>query len=285
MIDIMLTHYKNLLDKAQQPAYKIHYLQAYGLFIRYGDFDTVKLMASWLGVNNAKHFGVVYAGCGMCMGQFRSSVQLAIHYKNYDSIEWLLDQGADPNASDEDHHRGIESSLQCAAMHGNSFIVKMLLEKGANVNSGPVEYSGGTALQFAAVNGGFDILDLLLKAVADINAPPAACEGRSAIEATAESGRLDMVNYLLQAGADIKGKSNKNYKRTVYRAWKHNHFALAHMIQRWKTERYGPEDCEPIGTILQMDLATLLFPGEHTDRPELRYRRYGRCRTCYEGQE
>jgi len=238
-----------------------------------------------LGVNNAKHFGVVYAGCGMCMGQFRSSVQLAIHYKNYDSIEWLLDQGADPNASDEDHHRGIESSLQCAAMHGNSFIVKMLLEKGANVNSGPVEYSGGTALQFAAVNGGFDILDLLLKAVADINAPPAACEGRSAIEATAESGRLDMVNYLLQAGADIKGKSNKNYKRTVYRAWKHNHFALAHMIQRWKTERYGPEDCEPIGTILQMDLATLLFPGEHTDRPELRYRRYGRCRTCYEGQE
>lgn len=71
--------------------------------------------------------------------------------------------------------------------------------------------------------GSFKLLNILLQAGADINAPLSSWEGRTAIEGAAENGRLDTVSCLLEAGADIQGKLNTNYRRTVYRAWKHGH--------------------------------------------------------------
>jgi hypothetical protein len=56
---------------------------------------------------------------------------------------------------------------------------------------------------------------------------------------------------LLEAGADIKGRTNRNYRRTIYRAWKEGHRALAQMVQNWKRHTYGDEDCEDIEVIVQ----------------------------------
>jgi ankyrin repeat protein len=146
---------------------------------------------------------------------------------------------------------GYHSPLQCAAAQGQTALVTSLLKKGARVNDVPTDAEGGTALQFAAIRGDFKMLKVLLDAGADINAPPSKWDGRTAIEGAAEWGRLDMVSLLMEAGADIQGRENANYRQTVYRAWVHGHHVLAGMVQQWKSERYGAEDCEPIESIIR----------------------------------
>jgi hypothetical protein len=94
-------------------------------------------------------------------------------------------------------------------------------------------------------------LKILLKAGANVNGLPGKHEGRTAIEGAAEHGRLDMVRYLLEAGADIKGRTNMNNRRTVYRAWKEGHRTVVRMIQDWKREKYGHEDCENVEFIME----------------------------------
>jgi ankyrin repeat protein len=120
--------------------------------------------------------------------------------------------------------------------------VRELLDLSANVNAKADDLRGATALQLAAMKGNFEIVDMLIEAGADVNAPPATYDGRTAIEGAAEWGRLDMVHYLLEAGADIQDQ--KNYRRTVHRAWRNGHRTIARMVYRWKKEKHGEEDCE-----------------------------------------
>lgn len=157
-----------------------------------------------------------------------------------------------------------------------------MIEKGAKVNDEPILLQGATALQFAAKSGDFRLVEILLQAGADVNAMPCLWDGRSAIEGAAEWGRLDIVSLLLAAEADMKGRGNINYRLTVYRAWAHGHRVLARMIQRWKQEKYGPADVEPIDLIIDsMDVETLEHPGRSAlDRPVCYYTCYNCRRTC-----
>ncbi|KAH6097357.1 hypothetical protein HBI56_052490 [Parastagonospora nodorum] len=141
-----------------------------------------------------------------------------------------------------------KTPLQYLALHNQSEHVRTFLDLGAEVNAeaGPVQ--GATAFQFAAMNGNFKIADMLIKAGADINAPPAAIGGRSAIEGAAEWGRLDMVHYLLEIGADINDQ--RNYRRTVYRAWKQGHHTIARMVYNYRLEKLGTERCETPESIM-----------------------------------
>ena len=167
----------------------------------------------------------------------------------------------------------------------------------------PITYNGATALQFAAISSRFDIVELLIEAGANISALPGtfkltsplievrveiytllgAYEGRSAIEGAAEWGRLDIVSYLLEAGADIRGKFNRNYRRTVYRAWRHRNYALAHMIQRWKSEKYGSDDCDSINAILETMRREELICGQGHKWEHIRHNNIRFCADCNAG--
>jgi ankyrin repeat protein len=153
--------------------------------------------------------------------------------------------------------------------------VRKVLDLSADVNAKADDIQGATALQYAAMNGNFEIVDMLIEAGADVNAPPAACNGRTAIEGAAEWGRLDMVHYLLEAGADIQDQ--KNYRRTVHRAWSEGHRTIARMVYRWKKEKHGEKDCEAPETVvknmtrleLDGDLPVLCDLGEHSDESDV----------------
>ncbi|KAF2264072.1 ankyrin [Lojkania enalia] len=162
----------------------------------------------------------------------------------------LLEHGADPDPSKTGFFE-LDTPLQLAAMYDSAPLIKLLLGYEANVNAKANLCRSATALQFAAINGNFEILNMLLEAGADINAPPGGYKGRSAIEGASEWGRIDMVQYLLEAGSDVKGRTNQNYRRSIYRAWENGHRTLVRMIQNWKTERYGARDCEEIHIILE----------------------------------
>ena len=259
IIGLLLNHYKKFSDKAQQPTFRKRFMQAYGIAIRYGDLHATEIFANIMGVDFVlnKELGMYILVEG---GPYRSSVQLAAYFGHYHIVQWLLDHNANPDIPDEGIHVNPILSLYYppllyAVRSGELLVIKTLLEKGANVNRQPPKYDGVTALQVAAILGRFDTVDMLIEAGADINAPPGAFEGRSAIEGAAEWGRLDMARYLLDAGAGagMLGKLNQNYRRAVYRAWKHDHHELAYMIHRWKKENDNEysNTCDSIEAILR----------------------------------
>ncbi|KAF2741503.1 hypothetical protein EJ04DRAFT_507289 [Polyplosphaeria fusca] len=67
-------------------------------------------------------------------------------------------------------------------------------------------------------------------------------------------------------GADVRGKENKVYRRSVYRAWDEGHAVVAEMIQDFKKARYGLADCVSTEVILDSmnQLALEIEPYEET---------------------
>jgi len=193
------------------------------------------------------------------------------HSCNPEIVDILLNHGADPGAQaggSMDPPRSspqVHTPLQSAARLNSTEIVRKLLQRRVNVNAEPNVERGATALQFASINSNFEILNILIKAGANINAPPATFDGRSAIEGASEWGRLNMVKYLLEAGANVQGRKNKNYRRSIYRAWKNGHMALARTIQDWKAAKFGHEDCEDIEAICESVTEDELDLGDSPD--------------------
>jgi ankyrin repeat protein len=175
--------------------------------------------------------------------------QHAIAQTVTDMAVYLLDLGANP-----DPQRGSRllhnAPIQQAAEH-SSELLERLIRANVDIDTKLKIWRGATALQRAAAAGNFQSVKMLLKAGANVNGLAGKFDGRTAIEGAAEHGRLDMVLYLLEAGADIKGRTNRNYRRTVYRAWKEGHRTVVRMIQDWKREKYGHEDCEDVEVILE----------------------------------
>ncbi|KAJ5647598.1 hypothetical protein N7490_003970 [Penicillium lividum] len=88
------------------------------------------------------------------------------------------------------------NAMQAAAIASNIEILKLLLERKANVNARPAGVNGRTALQAAAGAGHTTIVELLLGNKADVNAKPAANNGRTALQAAADAGHIKIVELL-----------------------------------------------------------------------------------------
>lgn len=104
-------------------------------------------------------------------------------------IKKLLDAGADVNISTGGGNR----ALQEAALHGNVEIVKLLLSKGAEVNSANTWKE--TALMSGSLsNGSAEVIQLLLEAGADPLAKDV--DGVSALDLAEKSGNTAVLNVL-----------------------------------------------------------------------------------------
>jgi uncharacterized protein len=106
----------------------------------------------------------------------------------------LIDAGAD---KDDETKNG--SPLVCAASHGDTAVVRVLLDAGADLELSDPDAPSDTALRLAAAFGHPEIVDMLIAAGARIN---------SIIEA-AVNERLAIIDQLLAAGtlidADVGG--------------------------------------------------------------------------------
>ena len=85
-----------------------------------------------------------------------------------------------------------KTPLMVASKNGHTKIVKLLLEKGADVNAKM------TALMLAAANGHTEIIKLLLEKGADVNAKNKY--GSTALMFAAANGRTEIVQILLEKG-------------------------------------------------------------------------------------
>jgi len=93
-------------------------------------------------------------------------LSLACQNGNTSIVELLLERGADPNTI----LRGGETVLMTAARTGRTGPVNALLKRGADVNA--KERRGQTALMWAAADGHTAVVELLIKADADMRLGP-----------------------------------------------------------------------------------------------------------------
>jgi ankyrin repeat protein len=116
-----------------------------------------------------------------------------------DHVQRLLDNGENVNMQGGDYYG---SALQAASYNGLEEMVKLLLEKGADVNAQGGYY--GNALQAASVDGSKAVVRLLLDEGADVTAQGGVYG--NALQAASEQGNLAIVRLILDKGANVNVK-------------------------------------------------------------------------------
>lgn len=108
--------------------------------------------------------------------------------------------------------------LQAAADRGNEDLVRLFLERGANVNSPARGSLGATALQAICGWGPatekehrrkITICEVLLSHGAEVNAAPEKLHGRTALQAAAARGDIELTAILLRHGAHVNAPPSK----------------------------------------------------------------------------
>lgn len=165
------------------------------------------------------------------MWEPRTPIQLAAGYGQLKTVKMLVERGADINEAPG--YRFGRTALQAATSMEtpNIELVEYILEKGADFNAKPAVHGGIMALQGAAISGDIMLAKLLLDKGAEVNASSAVVDGRYAIEGAAEHGRLDMVQLLLNAGATGNVIHGTGFKRAVELANENDHTAIADLLK------------------------------------------------------
>jgi len=125
-----------------------------------------------------------------------SPLMKAVQDEDVAAVQRLLAEGADVNDGGES--QGNWTPLQGAVIRGNAQIVKILLDRGANLNVR--DKYGHTPLHDAAFGGHADVAGLLLEKGADVNAKNRM--GCTPLHRAADRGELEVAQVLLAKGAD-----------------------------------------------------------------------------------
>lgn len=134
-------------------------------------------------------------------------------------IHRVLDSGADVNAYCVVKNELQLTPIQAAADVYSLHLVRLLLERGADVNRPARGDSGQTALQAACTiysstqerySNAIELIKFLIEQGADVNAPPSPKYGYTALQAAAASGNFEVALLLLEHGADINAPPSED---------------------------------------------------------------------------
>ncbi|KAJ4857382.1 ankyrin repeats (many copies) domain-containing protein [Trichoderma breve] len=148
-------------------------------------------------------------------GLFGNALQAACKLGDIDMVSSLLDYGADINAvSGEECGTALQAACASIRWNGSEEIVRLLLERGADVNAEGGKY--GTALRTVCAkcpsNSQVEIIRLLLDHGANINAVTAGEYG-TALQIVCAfphwQGSEQVVRFLLERGADVNAKDGR----------------------------------------------------------------------------
>ncbi len=172
------------------------------------------------------------------------SMHTAIRNGDIQSVARLLD--SDPAQLETPDERGwcaIHTACEC----GNSSIVRLLIERGADVNAQTDDGLYCTALDMAAGNGSAGVVELLLSAGARLDIRDDY--EHTPIHTAAIYGRPKALEALICAGADVNDRVD---------GWTPLTYAEAHIEDRQSRPRFSEhvpsateEEYEAVVTILR----------------------------------
>ena len=150
-----------------------------------------------------------------------SALYLALRYKSLKVAQVLID---DPHIRLNQLNPSNENALMIACLQGDLGIVKMMVDKGAEINK-----PGWTPLSYAATRGRTEIVKYLLDHSAYIDA--AAPNGSTPLMMAAYFGYDSTVKLLLDEGADPNLKNAMGYTALTLATNMH-HKDIADMIAK-----------------------------------------------------
>ncbi|MCK4319533.1 ankyrin repeat domain-containing protein [Candidatus Micrarchaeota archaeon] len=123
----------------------------------------------------------------------------------------LIKKGADMNTKDN----WGETALTRVVEKGNTETAELLIEKGADINTMSCK---GTLLMCAVNNGDIEMVELLIKKGVDINAKDKYF-GKTALIDAAQNGNTKIAKLLIQNGADIDLIDESGRTALIWAAW------------------------------------------------------------------
>lgn len=132
-------------------------------------------------------------------------LMLACINKNTELAKLLVEKGADVNSSDINKI----TPLSYAALHGKPELVSLLIEKGADVNN--IDLHGNTPLYYAAAKGKLKVAKLLIEKGANVNIENTY--GYTPLDIAYANSQLKIVTLLTKKGA--KGTLASNQAATL----------------------------------------------------------------------
>ncbi|KAL6857555.1 Ankyrin repeat A protein 2 [Amphichorda felina] len=156
-----------------------------------------------------------------------TDLMLASYYGHRAVVKLLLERGADIEAKDWEYGR---TSLSWAAGNGYEAIVQLLVDKGANVDA--MDSDSQTPLSWAAGNGHEPVVQLLLKKGANVKGATFEAtdsDSRTPVLWAAENGHTAIVQLLIEKGADVEAKDRDNRTPLSWAAG-NGHEGIIHLL-------------------------------------------------------